>query len=66
MFDQCWPTVYDVGPTLVKHWVDASCLLFYYSDSPRVITLDVSLGKLNPSVELHQHHTNTVTMVISI
>ena len=21
MFDQCWPTVYDVGPTLVKHWV---------------------------------------------
>ena len=27
MFDQCWPTVYDVGPTLVKHWVDVSCLL---------------------------------------
>ena len=22
MFDQCWPTVYDNGPTLVKHWVD--------------------------------------------
>ena len=27
MFDQCWPTVYDVSPTLVKHWVDVSCLL---------------------------------------
>ena len=27
MFDQCWPTVYDVGPTLVKHWVDVSCFL---------------------------------------
>ena len=26
MFDQCWPTVYDAGPTLVKHWVDVSCL----------------------------------------
>ena len=22
MFDQCWPTVYDVGPTLVKHLVN--------------------------------------------
>ena len=27
MFDQCWPTVYDVGPTLVKHWIEVSCLL---------------------------------------
>ena len=27
MLDQCWPTVYDDGPTLVKHWVDVSCLL---------------------------------------
>ena len=27
MFDQCWPTVYDVGPTLVKYWLDVSCLL---------------------------------------
>ena len=30
MFDQCWPTVYDVGPTLVKHWLDVSCFLGYY------------------------------------
>ena len=22
MFDQRWPTVYDGGPTLVKHWLD--------------------------------------------
>ena len=29
MFDQCWPTVYDVGPTFVKHWVDVSCFLGY-------------------------------------
>ena len=27
MFDLCWPTVYDVGPTLVKHWVDVSWML---------------------------------------
>ena len=27
MFVQCWPTVYDAGPTLLKHWVDVSCLL---------------------------------------
>ena len=30
MFDQGWPTVYDVGPTLVKHRVDVSCLLGRY------------------------------------
>ena len=27
MFDQCWANVVDGGPTLVKHWVDVSCLL---------------------------------------
>ena len=27
MFDQCWPTVYDFGPTLVKHRVYVSCFL---------------------------------------
>ena len=21
----CWPTVYDVGPALKQHWVNASC-----------------------------------------
>ena len=26
MFDQSWPTVYDVGRALVKHLVDVSCL----------------------------------------
>ena len=30
MFDPCWPTVYDVGPTMDKHWVDVSCLLVYH------------------------------------
>ena len=29
MFDQCWASVVDGGPTLVKHWVDVSCLLGY-------------------------------------
>ena len=24
---QCWLTVYDVGPTLNQHWINASCLL---------------------------------------
>ena len=27
MFDQWWASVVDGGPTLVKHWVDVSCLL---------------------------------------
>ena len=27
MFDQCWATVYDVDPKLVKHWLDVSCYL---------------------------------------
>ena len=27
LFDQCWANVVDVGPTLVKQWVDVSCLL---------------------------------------
>ena len=27
MLDQCWPTVYDVGPTLFQHWIDAPYLL---------------------------------------
>ena len=27
LFDQCWPNVVDGGQTLVKHWVDVSCLL---------------------------------------
>ena len=25
----CWPTVYDVGPTVNQHWLDASCLPGY-------------------------------------
>ena len=28
MFDQCWANVVDGGPTLGKHWVDVSCLLW--------------------------------------
>ena len=27
MSGQCWANVVDGGPTLVKHWVDVSCLL---------------------------------------
>ena len=33
MFDQCWPTVYDVGPTLFKHRV--SCFLGWLQCSTR-------------------------------
>ena len=39
MFDQCWPTVYDVGPTLVKHWVDVLCFLASVSCVPVIYTL---------------------------
>ena len=31
MFDHCWPTFYDVGPALVKNWVDVSCLFEGYT-----------------------------------
>ena len=27
MLGQCWPAVYDVGPTLTQHWSNVSCLL---------------------------------------
>ena len=27
MLGQCWPSVYDAGPTLTRHWLDVSCLL---------------------------------------
>ena len=27
MLFQCWPTVFDAGPTLKQHWVNAPCLL---------------------------------------
>ena len=27
MVEQCWANVVDGGPTLLKHWVDVSCLL---------------------------------------
>ena len=26
--DQCWPIVYDIGPTLILHWFCASCLQY--------------------------------------
>ena len=26
MLFQCWPTVFDAGPTLKQHWVNAPCL----------------------------------------
>ena len=27
MLFQCWPTVFDAGPAMKQHWVNASCLL---------------------------------------
>ena len=27
MLDQCSPPVYDVGPAILQHWIDVSCLL---------------------------------------
>ena len=30
MLLQCWSTVFDAGPTLKQHWVNASCLLGTY------------------------------------
>ena len=30
MVFQCWPTVFDAGPTLKQHWVNAPCLLGFW------------------------------------
>ena len=27
MIGYCWPNVFDVGPTITQHWINASCLL---------------------------------------
>ena len=27
MLGHCWPIVFDAGPTMIRHWVNASCLL---------------------------------------
>ena len=29
MLFQCWPTVFDAGPTVRRHWVNDPCLLKY-------------------------------------
>ena len=50
MFDQCWPTVYDVGPTSVKHWLNVSCLLGCFNVSPSATTLT-------------QHQTSIITIL---
>ena len=31
MLAQCWPTVFDAGPTLHQHWLNFSCSLGYHS-----------------------------------
>ena len=40
---QCWPTVCDVGPTLIHHWFNVSCLLgsCYFIPSRGMIDLVV-------------------------
>ena len=35
MLFQCWATVFDVGPTLKQHWVNAPCLLGAYTRDTR-------------------------------
>ena len=32
---QCWHTVFDGGPTLQQHWVNAPCLLGSVKTAPR-------------------------------
>ena len=31
MLGQCWPAVYNIGPTLAQHWVFGSCLLRFFA-----------------------------------
>ena len=33
---QCWATVYDAGPTLKRHWINSSCLLWISCLTPAV------------------------------
>ena len=39
-------TVYDVGPALVKHWVDWSCLLGYLMQEQRPVTVHLKSEQL--------------------
>ena len=34
MLGQCWPAVYDVGPTSSQHWLNVSCLPAVYDVGP--------------------------------
>ena len=63
MLGQCWPIVYDAGPTLAQHWFKVSCLLGYdklqiwnfeQTSSFRYRTLDFSqsLDNFQPSDRL--------------
>ena len=66
MLDQCWPTVCDVSPTLVQHWVGISCLLELYlswwdQHSPdRLPQCWTNAGP--PSATLTQHWSNIGSM----
>ena len=37
MLFQCWPSVFDAGPTLKQHWVNAPCLLAWLSPETPVL-----------------------------
>ena len=55
IFDQCWHTVYDAGPTLVKHWVDVSCLLSWYSFCEGHTSMHQLCGIILSMLNLYPH-----------
>ena len=54
MFDQCWPTVYDGAPALVKHRVDLSCLLAESSQMPVGLNWPLPRASNSPKARLYK------------
>ena len=56
MFGCCWADVADDEPTLLKHWVDVSCLTFTARGStlvvkicPRTVRINIFIMAVDPN-----------------
>ena len=49
MLAQCWATILGGGPTLNKHWVNASCLML--QDIPTAVHYLYSVTETQPSAK---------------
>ena len=46
VFDQCWASVVDGGPTLIKHWANILCLLGQLTELSYWERVSCTLGQL--------------------